>query len=169
MNAEATPFILTCKNVKITFHFIDMTWVPREQNMEANDLAQMASGYPQISEEVDIAINYLEPGDWRADIYNYLKDLAHGASQNIRYKALKYILIGDELYYRILEGMNLRCLGPTEAEKLMYEVHEGIYGTHQSAHKMKWLIRCIGYFWPTFIARLFQILLRNQGRFAPFV
>jgi hypothetical protein len=83
----------------------------------------------------------LELGDWRADIFNYLKDPAQGAPKRIRYKAMKYILIGDDMFYRTLEGLLLRCLGLTEVNQLLHEVHEGAYEIHQSAHKMKWLIR----------------------------
>ena len=36
------------------------------------------------------------------------------------------------------------------------EVHEGICGTHQSAYKMKWLLRRTGYFWPTMLEDCFQ-------------
>jgi 3-dehydroquinate dehydratase len=31
--------------------------------------------------------------DWRVDIFNYMKDLAQETSKQIRYKALRYILI----------------------------------------------------------------------------
>nr|CAE76019.1 B1292H11.5 [Oryza sativa Japonica Group] len=36
------------------------------------------------------------------------------------------------------------------------EVHEGICGTHQSAHKMKWLLRRAGYFWLTMLEDCFR-------------
>jgi hypothetical protein len=54
---------------------------------------------------------------------------------------MKYVLIGDDMFYRTLEGLLLKCLGPSESNQLLHEVHEGACGTHQSAHKMKWLIR----------------------------
>jgi hypothetical protein len=38
------------------------------------------------------------------------------------------------------------CLGLTEANRLLHEVHEGAYGTHESAHKTKWLIGRSGYY-----------------------
>jgi hypothetical protein len=38
----------------------------------------------------------------------------------------------------------------------MGEVHEGICGTHQSAPKMKWLLRRCGFYWPTMIADCFR-------------
>jgi hypothetical protein len=54
---------------------------------------------------------------------------------------MKYVLIGDDMFYRTLEGLLLKCLGPTEVNRLLHEVHEGSCGTHQSAHKMKCLIK----------------------------
>ena len=38
----------------------------------------------------------------------------------------------------------------------MGEVHEGICGAHQSAYKMKWIIRRTGYFWPTILEECFE-------------
>jgi len=38
----------------------------------------------------------------------------------------------------------------------MGEVHEGICGTHQSAPKMKWLLRQAGFYWPTMMANCFR-------------
>ena len=46
-----------------------------------NDLAQIASGYREAADGVDVEVQFLEPGDWRADIFNYLKDLARGGTQ----------------------------------------------------------------------------------------
>jgi hypothetical protein len=51
--------------------------------------------------------------------------------------AIKYVLIGDNMFYRTLEGLLLKCLGLTEVNQLLHEVHEGACGTHQSAHEMK--------------------------------
>ena len=77
------------------FRYINFNWIPRSQNTEANDLAQMASGYKDVAEGADVQVQFLEPDDWRADIFNYLKDSARGAPKRIRYKAMKYVLIGD--------------------------------------------------------------------------
>ena len=97
----------------------------------------MASGYKKIADGVDVEVQFLEAGDWRADIFNYLKDSARGAHRRIRLKATKYVLIGDDMFYRTLEGLLLKCLGPLESNWLLHEVHEGACGPHQSAHKMK--------------------------------
>jgi hypothetical protein len=60
------------------------------------------------------------------------------------------------MFYRTLEGLLLKCLGPVESNRLLHEVHEGTCETHQSAHKMKWLIRRSGYYWPTMLEDCFK-------------
>jgi hypothetical protein len=75
---------------------------------------------------------------------------------------MKYVLIGDDMFYGTLEGLLLKCLGPTEANRCLHEVHEGACGTHQSAHKMKWLIRRSGYYWPTMLEDSFKYYMGCQ-------
>jgi ribonuclease HI len=150
------PLWMQCRELMTQFKYINFYWIPRSQNAEANDLAQKASGYKATMDEADFLVQFLELGDWRADIINYLKDLAWGAPKRIRYKAMKYILIGDDMFYRTLEGLLLKCLGPTQANRLLHEVHEGAYETHQSDHKVKWLIRRSGYYWPTMLEDCFK-------------
>jgi ribonuclease HI len=140
------PLWIQCHELMTQFRYINFYWIPISQNAEANDLAQQASGYKAITGQANFLVQFLELGDWRADIFNYLKDLARRAPKRIRYKATKYVLIGDNMFYRTLEGLLLKCLGPTKVNWLVHEVHEGACGTHQSAHKMKWLIRRSGYY-----------------------
>jgi hypothetical protein len=85
-----------------------------------------------------------------------LEGSGSGAPKRIRYKAMKYVLIGNDMFYRSLEGLLLNCLRPTEVNWLLHEVHEGACGTHPSAHKMKWLIRRSGYYWPTMLEDSFK-------------
>jgi ribonuclease HI len=58
------------------FRYINFYWIPRIQNSEAHDLAQMAPGYKAVADGADLQVHLLEQGDWRADIFNYLKDPA---------------------------------------------------------------------------------------------
>jgi hypothetical protein len=60
------------------FKYINFYWIPRSQNAEANDLAQKASGYKVTPDKADFPVQFLKTGDWRADIFNYLKDPAWG-------------------------------------------------------------------------------------------
>jgi hypothetical protein len=140
------PLWIRCRELMTQFRYINFYWIPRSQNAKENDLAQKASRYKAITDKADFPVQFLEIGDWRADIFNYLKDPAWVAPKRIQYKAMKFVLIGDDMFYRTLEGLLLKCLGPTEANWLLHEVHEVACGTHQLAHKMKWLIRRSGYY-----------------------
>jgi len=150
------PYFVECQNLMAKFRFLTVTWIPREQNCDANILAQIASGYIPSEYPNQVEILVIDAADWRADLINYLKEPARGATRQVRNKALRYALIGDDLYFRTLEDLLLKCVGPTEAKELMHDVHEGTCGTHQSAHKMKWLIRRSGYYWPSLLEDCFK-------------
>jgi hypothetical protein len=78
------------------------------------------------------------------------------SDRKVRRWALKFILDGDELCRRTADDLLLKCLGPDQASLAMEEVHEGICGIHQSAPKMKWLLRRACFCWPTMIANCFR-------------
>jgi len=133
--------------------------VPRLHNEEANRLAQHASGYqPMIN-----AVSAVRADDWRTDIINYLKDPSKKVERRVWFQATKYVLLEDELYYRTIDGILLRCLGDDEAKNLMGEIHEGVCGAHQSAFKMKWTIRRNGYYWLTILEDCFKYFKGCQG------
>ena len=94
--------------------------------------------------------------DWRIEIAGYLRNPSQKVSRKLRYKALKYVLLDDQLYHKSLDGVLLKCLSQEEAKIIMKEVHEGLCGAHQSAYRMKWIIRRIGYFWPTMLEDCFE-------------
>ena len=75
------PIWMQCHKLMSQFRYINFHWIRRTLNNEANDLAQMASGYKETADGVDVEVQFLEPGDWRADIFNYLKDSARGGTQ----------------------------------------------------------------------------------------
>ena len=75
--------------------------------------------------------------DWRIEIADYLRDPSQKVTRKLRYKLVKYVLLNDQLYYKTVDGVLLKCLDQEEATILMGEVHEGICGAHQSAYKMK--------------------------------
>jgi hypothetical protein len=50
----------------------------------------------------------------------------------------------------------LKCLGDEEARVAMGEVHEGMCGMHQSAHKMRWALRRAGLYWLTMLKDCFR-------------
>jgi ribonuclease HI len=100
------PLWRQCQELMVQFRYINFYWIPRVQNLEDNDLSQMASGYKDMTDGVDFPINLLDP--------------ARGAPKKIRYRAMKHVLIGDDLFYRTLEGLLLKCLGPIESNRLLH-------------------------------------------------
>ena len=94
--------------------------------------------------------------DWRVEIADYHKNPSQKVTRKLRYKLTEYVLLDDQLYYKTIDGALLKCLNQEEAKVLRGEVHEGICGAHQSAYKMKWIIRRTGYFWPTILEDCFE-------------
>jgi hypothetical protein len=75
------PLWVQCQELIAQFRYINFYYISRIQNSEANDLAQMASGYKAMADRADFQVHLLDLGDWRADIFNYLKDSARGGTQ----------------------------------------------------------------------------------------
>ena len=97
----------------------------------------------------------LTADDWRKEIIDYLKDPSKKVNRKIRFQAIKYVLLEEDSYYRTIDGVLLKCIDKEEEKVLMGEIHEGVCGSHQSACKMKWVIRRNGYFWPTMLEDCF--------------
>ncbi|XP_050908447.1 uncharacterized protein LOC127122083 [Lathyrus oleraceus] len=167
------------------FEYVDIKHVPRIKNQEANDLAQITSGYRISKEKLEelvevrgkamtarlsptdlesthlgyankeefevLAIDTLIDIDWRNPIINYLKDPSTDTERKTKYRALSYILIGNELFKKTPEGILLKCLGEREAYLELSSVHSGACGAHQAGHKMKWLLFRYGMYWPTML------------------
>jgi hypothetical protein len=89
---------------------------------------------------IDSTDNEANAIDWRTPIINYLRNPSVRTDRNIRRIAFKYVLISDELYHQTVNDVLLKFLGPGDAILAMAAVHEGIFGTHQSALNMKWLL-----------------------------
>ena len=129
-----------------------MEHVPRLHNKEANGLAQHASGCQPVLK----MLSAVSGDDWRKEIIDYLKHPSKKVERRVRFQATKYVLLGEELYYRTIDGVLLKCLGDDEAKSLMGEIHEEVCGAHQSAFKMKWTIRRNGYYWSTILEACFK-------------
>ncbi|KAM1140237.1 hypothetical protein ACFX19_041023 [Malus domestica] len=148
---------------------ISVSYILRESNAKANEMAQLASG-AQIQEmkfEVNIEVqkrnlsSIFERGfsldvmteeigieDWRTPIDQYLKDSSFPTSKKNRRQATKYVMWDKVMLRKTADGLLLKCLSQEEFMRVMAEVHEGICGAHQAGTKMRWLLRRYGYFWP---------------------
>jgi hypothetical protein len=150
-----------------SFQLVILQHIPRENNEEANRLAQSASGYRE-NQEVFAIDTYtsgsdLAEDDWRKKIVDHLENPSRKVSRKLRYKDIKFVLLDDRLYYKSLDGVLLQCLSQEEAKKMMSEVHDGLCGAHQSAYRMKWVIRKNGCYWPTMLEDCFEYYKGCQG------
>lgn len=88
----------------------------------------------------------------------------------MKFKASKFALLEYDLYYRTVDGVLLKCIGTEEATVLMREIHEGVCRAHQSAFKMKWMIRRYGYLWSTILEdclEYYKGCVRKNGPISP--
>jgi hypothetical protein len=82
-----------------------------------------------------------DDNDWRTPIIRCLWDPGGTKDKKVQRQSLKYVMVDDELYQRTMEDLLLKCLDEEGARIAMGEVHEGLCGTHQSAAKMKWILK----------------------------
>src|SRR4051812_43560246 len=91
-----------------------------------------------------------------SSLFFILQDSCKRVDKTIRRMAFKYELRDGDLYHRTVDDVSLKCLDDDQARVAMGEVHEGICGTHQSAPKMKWLLRRARFYWLTMINDCFR-------------
>jgi len=84
-----------------------------------------------LKEEVEILkINVFTTCDWRNPLFDYLQNLNLFMDWKIKYKVINYVIIGDALYEKGIDGVLLKCLGELEAYITLVETHEGNCGYH---------------------------------------
>jgi ribonuclease HI len=54
---------MQCRELMTQFRYINFYWIPRSQNVEANDLAQKASGYKANTDNANFPVQFLQTGD----------------------------------------------------------------------------------------------------------
>lgn len=68
-----------------------------------------------------------------------------------KYKALSYIIIGNELFKNTPQEVLLKCISQSEAFLAISDTHSGSCGAHQVSHKMKCFVCRQGVYWPTML------------------
>ena len=67
----------------------------------------------------------------------------------MRQLAIKFVICGDALYKRSLDGMLLLCIDRATTYRVTREVHAGVCGPHMGGHMLARKIMRIGNFWLT--------------------
>ena len=140
--------------------------IPREENDCTDHLAKVASTefmlvpeqvllFVQVSSLIDDGTNVQEVDiecNWTTPLISYLRAgvLLDGkdAARKLKVQASRFVLIKDVLYKRGFSQPYLRCFGHEEANYVMREIHEGIYGNHSGARSLVHKMIRAGYYWP---------------------
>ena len=138
--------------------------IPREENECADRLAKAAStefmnaskqvlSFVQTSSLINDGAQMQEINvekNWTTSLIVYLKSgiLPNGkdAERKLKVQTSRFVLIRDVLYKRGFSRLYLRCLSHDEADYVMREVHEGIYGNHSGAQSLVHKLIQAGYY-----------------------
>lgn len=144
--------------------------VSRDDNNHADALANLASSM-QTGKTRTIMIDYLSSPSieqpiteqeamcvdlgpsWMDAIAAFLKERKlpedHKEAHKVRLKSARFNLTADRhLYRRSFTGPLLRCVHPLQVEDFLYEIHEGICGSHAGGKSLAHRAITQGYWWP---------------------
>ena len=136
------------KKLMEIFPTISIEVILRAKNANADALAKLASTKdakllevvsveflvePSIRRQPDVMELIQEPS-WMDPIVTYLKNGEVPEDKTeariLRLKVAYYVLYDNKLYRRGYSMSLLKCVPSSEAEYIMREIHEGIYGNH---------------------------------------
>ncbi|XP_075095278.1 uncharacterized protein LOC142173563 [Nicotiana tabacum] len=160
-------YVVKVQALLARFQEWSITHIPRKDNAKANALANLGSSTEiQGSESGTVVqlmksaldINYSEVNstslvwEWRNEI---IDNLEHGklpldpkASRVLRAKDARYSFKKGQLYRKSFQGPLAWCLGASEANYFMIEVHEGICRNHSGADSLVLKLVRAGYYRP---------------------
>ncbi|GJR41445.1 reverse transcriptase domain-containing protein [Tanacetum coccineum] len=169
--AKETDMIKYLEKVKAltnTFRAFSIKQVPRSKNKKADALSKMAStSFARLSKQVlveelkeksinerEVLAVVEEEGDtWMIPIHEYLTDETLPAERNkaraIKHKSQRFAIINGILYKKSFLGPWLRCVGPSQANYVLREIHEGSCSMHAGTRSIVAKALRTGYYWPT--------------------
>ena len=89
---------------------------------------------------------------WYHDIYHflilsvYLEAATAKDRRALRQLATQFVICGETLYRRSVDGMLLLCLDRASTDQVMRKVHVGVCGPHMGGHMLARKIMRTGYF-----------------------
>ncbi|RVX13989.1 Gypsy retrotransposon integrase-like protein 1 [Vitis vinifera] len=170
-DARMARYLAKVRNILQQFTEWTIEKIKRADNRRADALAGIAASLPiketillpihvqanpsvvEISTCNTIEANQADDQEWTYHIAEYLQTgtLPGDPKQahKIRVQAVRFTLIGGHLYKRSFTGPYLRCLGHSEAQYVVAELHEGICGNHSGGRSLAHRAHLQGYYWPT--------------------
>ena len=90
----------------------------------------------------------------------YLESASANDRRALRYLVTIFVICGDSLYRRSLDGMLLPCIDRATTNRVMKEVHAGVCRPHIGGYILAHKIMRIGYFWLTIETNCCQFMQR---------
>ena len=93
-------------------------------------------------------------------------------THKVRLKSARFSLTADgHLYRRSFTGRLLRCVLPLQVEDFLYEIHEGICGSHAGGRALAHRAITQGYWWPYMQkdAEAYVMKFEHCQKFAPLI
>ena len=107
------------------------------------------SSIDKVKEVLQLTIE----SSWMDPIIQYLTDrtfpVDSSEAKRLRWIASQYVMINGHLYKRSFSLLLLKCLGPTDADYALREVHEGICENYLGGKSLAYKVLRQRYYWPT--------------------
>lgn len=148
------------------FTHFSVSYIPRDENARADAPSRLATSTDGTLERtyvehldapsIDVAEESLpvaqEPSWMDAYIQYFTNGLLPTDSAEaklFRWRASKFLMLDRQLYRRSFSHPLLKCVGPTVANYILREIHEGICGRHMRGRALSHKALRRGYYWPT--------------------
>ncbi|GJS23014.1 reverse transcriptase domain-containing protein [Tanacetum coccineum] len=166
--ADMIKYLEKVRTLTSTFRAFSIKQVPRSKNKKADTLSKMAStSFAHLSKQVlveelkeksvnkkEVMAVLEEEGDtWMTPIHEYLTNetlpTERKKARAIKRKSQRFAIINGILYKKSFLGPWLRCVGSSQANYVLREIHEGSCSMHAGTRSVVAKALRTGYYWPT--------------------
>ncbi|KAM2369834.1 hypothetical protein ACFXTH_047224 [Malus domestica] len=102
-----------------------------------------------------ISVLPVDAEEWKRSLIDYLEheklldDPRHRSE--IRRRAPRFLYYKGTLYRRSFEKVLLRCISEEKTNQAMEKAHSDVCRAHQSGPKLHFLLKRMGYYWPSIV------------------
>ncbi|XP_071700352.1 uncharacterized protein [Rutidosis leptorrhynchoides] len=165
-----------------TFAAFEIKQIPQNRNKKADALSKLASLlYDHFTKKVMVEVMERKSTEedtlmatvtteeecWMTPFIRHLTDgtLPEDKLQahRIRMRAPMYYFKNGILYRKSFTEPYLRCVGPTQAKEIIWEMHEGACSTYSSYRTIVSRIKRVGYFWPHMYRDTYDLIVNCEA------
>ncbi|XP_021719468.1 uncharacterized protein LOC110687160 [Chenopodium quinoa] len=182
-------YLAKIKSVIAKLRTFEIELIPRGQNAQADALSKLASStltelnrsvYVEvrrnrsIDQEIEVQCAEAEPS-WMDPILAYKLQGTLPEDRNLATKMKRvgswFIIYKGELLKKSFSAPLLKCVGPTNADYILREIHFGICGNHIGGRTLAHKALRAGYYWPTMIQDAKDLVRKCEKcqKFAPVI